>query len=376
MAILKYISAESVNEADKYHLYKNDSGITPDTINKDNLIATQSKLLDFLHYGAIGMSGKMIEKETGIFYQYNSEGTGNSVLGRPLRRITEDGIRYCVGVSAWVTLNYGGAVNSPAFLSGEYDGLTDESFTIHGLPYGGFSKEADGWYLSMQIKQGNAENFSTIKIHMFDLDDNIKLVDFGKGQTTVFVHYVEYNDNHRHTEYIPIDLLGDAWTPFSTITSGVCVGAFDLSADDYDYPKMAFYDENLKFVGGANSKWLSDWIKNYTGINVDNRYFYTDNSKYWFTKEAVEDIAIAARDEYGQGNYIKPPKFVVFSSRINRTSDKDHVSVPNVYFPLFAMKDKLETARAYYLFVTADSSSAFFTESPASNVEPYYVPEG
>lgn len=373
MATLKYVigvpkeegESAAIDGADKYHLYKNASDVPPSTPNVDDRISTQSTLFDFEHYGAIGTSGKIIEKETKIFYTYNAEGTGNEVLGRPLRRITEDGIRYCVGVSAWLSLSYGGGVNTPVFLSGEYSGLTNEYFTIHGGD--GFSKESDGWYLKMSIKQGSAEDFSVIKIRMLGLDDNIKDVGFGKGQTTVFVHYVEYNDNHRHTEYIPLDALGDGWSVSGT--SGMCVGKFDLSDDDYDYPKMAFYDKNLKFVGGAKSDWLAVYTMGDTAV-TDYYYKPTDSTRY-FTAEGVMDIAakIATANNATGDRY---PKFVVFSSRWSGTADKDKVSVPISYFPLFAMRDKFE-AGTHYLFATADSASALFKESPASEVKVYTV---
>lgn len=368
MATLKYVLGDNVDGADKYHLYKHDSNTRPNTVNINNRIAMQSKLLEFPHYGAIGVSGNEVEAENEIFYQYNEGGNDNEVLARPLRKITESGVRYYVGITAMATLSYTGGARTPVFLTGEYYLPNNESFTIHGG--NGFEQAADGgWDLTMSLKHGDDSSFSIIRVRMRDADDTVKSVGFGKDQTTVTVLYNEYNDRHRHTEYIPIEALGDEWDV--TGTTGMCVGMFDLSDDDYDYPKMAFYDKNLKFVGGAKS----DWLAVYTASNsVNDLYYKTSDSKLYFTAKGVLEIGkqITGTSSGNEENY---PKFVVFSSRLSGTADKDMVSVPFAYFPLFAMQDKFAAGQTHYVFATADSSSAYYEESPASNVESYYIPE-
>lgn len=350
MATLKYVIGTSVDGADKYHLYKNSSATT----TNNPPIATQSKLFDFPYYGLIGLDGNEIETtKTDIGYT-----GGTSIVRRPLRKITEDGIRYYFSINVNAYVSYGNGVTTVVPLKGEYILESAESFTIKGLgSSGGFVKATDGgWDLQMSLKKESESTFQVIKIRVFGADASVKGIGFGKGEQYVKVISNAYDDTHRHTEYIPLEALGDELGIANT--NGICVGKFVLNDNDYDYPKMAFYDRNLKFVGGANSAFLAV----YTASNETNEYYYKASaSELYFTAAGVSDIAskIATNND---------AKFVVFSSRDSGTADKDKVSVTHAYFPVFAMQNLFSTGKNY-VYATADSSAEYFTESPASNIE-------
>lgn len=365
MATLKYLIGDNVDGADKYRLYKHDSATRPNTVNINNRIAEQSKLLDFQHYGAIDSNGENIGHTKPCSYIYEDQtGSGGSAFGRPLRKITEDGIRYYFKIGLYATLNYGSAITSKVWLDGEYYLQNDDPFKIRGNLNPSFEKAADGgWDLLLYIEpwvEPSTVTEGVIRVRVFGSDEYVKGVDFGKGQNTFEITLNELDTPYRHTEYIALNALGNDYS-VNGIDDGVCVGPFDLSGSDYDYSKMSFYDKNLKHVGSANSDYLSK--------------AYGKNERQFFTTEEIMaiswDVTGATPHQSNEEGY---PIFVVFSSKESSTAEKDKVCVPFAYFPLFAMRDKFEQGNNY-VYATADSQSDYFTESPASNVETYYVPE-
>lgn len=366
MAILKYVkSTNAVNGADKYHLYKNSiSDVLPDA----DPIATQNILVDFPYRGAIGKDGG--EVSTTAPFQYFLGGSDKAFI-RPLRRITENGAQYYFAITADLTASMGGGAVTPITISGEYnlpqsDFLTDEHLYIYGAKdyKNWFEEREDGWYMALYVEQTYGEKkIFTFWVRVADKEDYIKDIGFGKGQGYVYVTNKTLYNNRAHTEYIPLNLLGDRWG-VQGLASPMCVGRFNLF-DDNSYYKMAFYDANMKFIAGADNIVLQEFV---IDDDEENVYFYRSGSDYYFTKAAIDDIAASLSTPLG-----KSAEFVVFSSAIG-TSEKNYVSVPYACFPLFAMQDKFAEGEHCYLYATADSDSEYFKESRVSNFERYEVP--
>ena len=367
MATLHYLHASRVEGATKYNLYKSD--------DKGNILGTRpitsmELLQEFPFLGAITDNGNVREKEYTLWA--NGSET-NSAWFTPLRRVTENGIRYCLKVTGILYASIGSGLSERRMVDAVWDFPDDlevDSFTschIHIIASSPFEKkEGDGYYLNCSLTAGY-NSATNIQIRIFDLDPNITHIGFGKGTQSLTLHAGEYGDNRRHTEYIPIFTLGNGWQ--ATGDSGeVCVGKFNLSDDnDYTYKKMAFYNKNLKYVGGVDNAWLAV----YTASNEANSFYYKDSaSGLYFTREGVLDIGekITETSTGEEENY---PEFVVFSSRKSTTADIDRVCFNAGYFPLFAMPDDDFDDGDNYLVVTADSISQYYRESDPSKAEKY-----
>lgn len=364
MATLHYLHASRVEGATKYNLYKSDA---EGNILGTNPITSMELLQEFPFMGAITDNGNVREKE----HRLNATGGDeNSVFFTPLRRLTESGVRYCLKVSGTLSAYVGGGVTEKRIIDAVWDfpdSLEVDSFSacyIHIHPNNPIEKkDDDGYYLNCNLK-ADANSATNIQIRIFDLDPIVKDIGFGKGEQWLTLHGGEYDDIRRHTEYIPIyTLVGNYWVPNSDVGS-VCVGPFDLSNDgDYSYKKMAFYNKNLKYVGGADN----DWLSNYVGTHGDSFCRKDAKGNVYFRAEGVFDIGkeITGTSTDAEENF---PEFVVFSSRWSKTSQKDYVCFGEGYFPLFAMPDSdFGFVDGYtYLVATADSVSQYYKESNPS----------
>lgn len=369
MATLHYLHASRVEGATKYNLYKSDVN---GNILGTNPITSMELLQEFPFLGAITDNGNVREKEDTLHAKGGSE---NRVFFTPLRRLTENGMRYCLKVSGTLFAYVGGGVSEKRIIDAVWDfpdALEVDSFSacyIHIHPNNSIEKKDDGYYLNCSLTAG-ANSTTNIQIRIFDIDPIVQDIGFAKGDKWLTLHGGEYGDTRRHTEYIPIyTLIGNNWVPNSDVGS-VCVGAFDLSNDgDYSYKKMAFYNKNLKYVGGADN----DWLSNYVETHGDSFCRKDAEGKVYFTAEGVLDIGkgITGTSTYEEENF---PEFVVFSSRWSQTAQYDYVCFGEGYFPLFAMPDSdFGFVDGYtYLVVTADSVSQYYKESLPSSPKEYY----
>jgi hypothetical protein len=361
MATLHYLQASRVEGATKYNLYKSD---VKGNILGTNPITSMELLQEFPFLGAITDNGNVREKENTLFALGGSE---NSVFFTPLRRLTESGVRYCLKVSGTLSASVGGGVTERRIVDAVWDfpdGLEVDSFTacyIHIHPNNSIEKkDGDGYYLNCSLTAG-ANSATNIQIRIFDLDPIVKDIGFGKGDKWLTLHGGEVGDNRRHTEYIPTyTLIGNNWVPDSDV-GAVCVGGFNLSNDgDYSYKKMAFYNKNLKYVGGADNDWLSNFVE----THGDSFCRKDSQGIVYFTSEGVDEVGvlITGTSNRDDENY---PEFVVFSSRASRP---DYVCFGEGYFPLFAMPDSdFGFVDGYtHLVVTADSVSQYYKESNPS----------
>lgn len=396
MATLKYVigvpkvgaSSAEIDGADMYRLYTCDSTTAPSVLDASRRIAVQSTTLRFPFSGAIVGTGKEKEQSLNLKYLYNeSLGYRNVVNGKPLRKITESGAKYYFAVTTKATIVYKNGYTVTSAFSGEYyvdDDKKDKTFYLRGYDntYNAFSGNSEeGWkmFLDLGYREGGETVYKDVSIPLQAPNEDIRYIFWGKGQSqSVKIIVREDDDSRCHSEYIPLEALGDGLSVIGAdgtrTAAQVCVGEFELTTDDYDYPKMAFYDKNLKFVGGATSGWLDSYIMD---TNTDPSYYYKEtDSILLFTSDGVRDIAGKIATEKGATGE-SYPKFVVFSSRQDKIL-KDKISVTRAYFPLFAMNDIFppkEGNAPYYLFATADSSHPeLFTESVASNVETYTPP--
>lgn len=412
MATLKYVigvpkdgsSSAEIDGADMYRLYTCDSATAPSVLDPSRRIAVQSTTLGFPFSGAIVDTGKEKEQTRNLLYLYDqSLGYGNVVSGKPLRKITESGAKYYFAVTTKATIVYKDGYMVTSTFSGEYyvdDDKKDESFSLHGYSNAAnaFSgSPTEGWKMFLQLGYFDSDRRETVykdvSIPLQAPNANIKSIGWGKGQSqSVTIIAREDDDTRCHSEYIPLEALGDGLsvTGADGTDAEVCVGEFELKTDDYDYPKMAFYNKNLKFVGGANSTKL---FESMTGGNNTNDYVVTRqvtndknevvNIVVYYSKQGVINIGekvsgvVDKTSGVADKTHENYPAFVIFSSRQDNAL-KDKISVTRAYFPLFAMNDILppKTGNApYYLFATADSSHPeLFTESVASNVETYTPP--
>ena len=361
MATLHYLHASRVEGATRYNLYKSDDN---GNILGTNPITSMELLQEFPFMGAITDNGNVREKENILSATGGDE---NSAFFTPLRRLTESGVRYCLKVSGTVSAWVGMGVSEPRIIDAVWDfpdELEVDSFTacyIHIIShYPIEKKDDDGYYLNCSLRAG-ANSATNIQIRILDLDPIVKDIAL-VGRLTL--HGGEFDDTRRHTEYIPIyTLVGNYWVPNSDVGS-VCVGPFDLSNDgDYSYKKMAFYNKNLKYVGGADNDWLSNYVK----THGDSFCRKDAKDNVYFTAEGVFDIGkgITGTSTDAEENF---PEFVVFSSRWSKTSQKDYVCFGEGYFPLFAMPDSdFGFVDGYtHLVVTADSVSKYYKESNPS----------
>lgn len=408
MATLKYVigvpkvgaSSAEIDGADMYRLYTCDSATAPSVLDSSRRIAVQSTTLGFPFSGAIVDTGKEKEQTHTLLYLYDQAlGYGNVVSGKPLRKITESGVRYYFSVKTEASITYTGGSIVKSVFSGEYyidDDKKDKSFSIHGfsnLRNAFDGNSAEGWKMLLQFKYSGDNDYKAVSIPLQAPNANIKSIGWGKGQNPSVTIIVREDDDTRcHSEYIPLEALGDGLsvTGADGTDAEVCVGEFELKTDDYDYPKMAFYNKNLKFVGGANTNKL---FESMTGGSNTNDYVVTREVKndknevvnigVYYTKQGVINIGESVSGVVDKTSGVADkkhenyPAFVIFSSRQDRALG-DKISVTRAYFPLFAMNDILPPKSGnapYYLFATADSSHPeLFTESVASNVETYTPP--
>lgn len=383
MAILKYVkSTNAVNAAGKYHLYKNTiSDVLPDATP----IATQNVLLDFPYDGVIGESGN--EYSTNKTFPYNM-GASNSARIRPLRRITENGAQYYFAITADVEAAIGIGATTPITVSGEYnlplsDFSTDDAIEVYGAidVYPNIKVIDDGWYIALHVvrERDETEKVFTFWVRIHDTDDWIEDIWLGKGGGYIEITDKVCKTTMLHTEFILLNLLANRWNVGES-ASPMCVGRFNLS-DTEPYYKMAFYDSNMKFIGGADSNVLLEFIVSVADTDTDgdgikdddkeNKYFYRTGNFVYFTTEAINHIGSALGTPIA-----KTPAFVVFSAYESGAFLESYrkVSVPYAYFPLFAMQDKFTEGEHCYLYATADSDSEYFKESRVSNFEEYDAP--
>lgn len=381
MATLKYVIAEPVAGADKYYLYKNSTNST----TGGTQVAEQKTILDFPYRGVIGEDGKEVSRKKTLdyFYYAASPGTRAKVSGFPMRKITEAGARYYFGVSVEARIVYARGTSTWTTLTGEYYTDRTDEFEVIGDKNGNtnnafIKSDTDGgWDLSLNIRYDSGE-YSGILIRLLDADNTIADVDWIVGADTEVTIICNNEDDvsidRRHTEYIPIDALGDGMVINS---KDVCVGKFELADLNVDYPKMAFYDKNLKFVAVADSKFLNQWKAGAAQGNANNELFYDYNGFTYFTVAGIVDIAdgVWSNAVEKEGSTItveNKPVYVVFSSKHPQGMPNDNVSVPGSYFPLFAMRDKFGTG-THYVYAYADSDAFHLKMSPASNIEEYVV---
>ena len=353
MATLQYITvAENITGADKYKLYKRTyqpgTGLQQYT---DTHIDTSKNLKEFPFPG-IMVNGKEYEYSQSLDPK---QGESSAKNGRPLRVLTENGIRYCIKIETQVMVYHGDGLSTARDCRGvhyfdeEVDDITDFRFWVSSAADNIFF-DGDGYSLKCYL------DGKEIYIRIVDDEDYIQGVSFGKTGSLVKLYSNLYHDtyDHTHSEYIPLWVLEDGWEPLGGV-GRVCVGPFDLSGDDLDYNKMSFYDKNLKFVGGADTGYLAE------------KY---GSSKRYFTRSEVLVIAqgITGKTSDEEEGY---PEFVVFTSRT--TNSEKNYTCEDGYFPLFAIPEHLFDDGENTLFVTADSDSKYYTESPASNLESYTV---
>lgn len=367
MATLYYIYGDTVPGATKFNLYKaNDAG----QALSDDPTATMQLMKDFDFLGAVTSTGNVREKEHTLWAEGTSQ---NGCLFTPLRQITEHGVRYCFKVTGTVKASIGSGLSVDRIIEGVYDfpeSMGVDTFSmlyVHIYATEKFVKKSDGYYLQCMLGESRGGDYELIQIHVLDDDPTITGLGFGRG-TDKFLTLLagEYGDDRRHTEYIPMTSLpGNLWE-LPGGGGAVCVGKFDFSEDDYDYIKMAFYNKNLKYVGGADSEWLAA----YTASDEVNSFFVKKSEGVYFTAEGVYDVGkkVTGTSTYTEENY---PQYVVFSSRERNSSDKDHVCLNSCYFPLFAMQESIFDDGANYFVVRADSDSNAYQESPDSNMVTY-----
>lgn len=285
--------------------------------------------------GAIGKDGK---PASNLITLVSGDTSGQYFT--PMVELTQDGYVYYLrfmGLMRVRTSTAGYLENVP------FDGklyLSSQDIVTKVKCEENMTIKADGIYLKISIDGSSKE------VKVYDAIIDTAVVTEAVVWSVIEIHRAV--DDYHRTEYIPVSVLTDDH-------NGYCFGAMSSSAyDSANEPiyKIAFYDENLSFLGGVR----------YSDITT-----YFKGAKKYLTKEEIGKLMASKLGESGYNTV----KYLVFSSfRTGQDYDPpnniDFVSIGLIYFPLFDTQYNVREGDR--LIVRAQADGFFFRDSDSNEV--------
>lgn len=348
MAIFQYIEGNKVKNAVGYRLKarRKETGTTEILVTRDVQLHMDIK-------GTIGEGGVPAENENVIY----TSGGANSYA--PITKMGDYDYEYYYRIKGKINVTVAPPAGATLPLP---DRIVDIPFNVvfnvnsaesrwvkfPASNYFEINYTDKAIYLTL-IVDTNQNPTKTQKVKIYDItglpegvtSSDIELGSFRENETPSIAFYGTH-PNYRRTDYIPISCL-------TNDVNGYCVGLFkeDSSAVLPGY-KIAFYDNDLKFLGGAY----------YSDIQEG------EETEVYLTVEEIEKLA-------PDGSV-----YAIFSSRTTDGyfGEKDVVSVGGVYIPLLNTRLDKPVITGDLLSVQAVGDGVFFKDSTETFLKEQYTP--
>lgn len=331
MATYYYVHGNKVENAKYYELYRKNPDETYTYFAKQDFQQTlHAPVNGSVIRGPIGKDGKPAEMDYSLAH---GAGQVNGQFFMPMAKLTQDGYRYYVRFTGRMNVDTTTATLNYV----DYNGIL---YLPSQQQVGSITVEddmdirSDGIYLKTSL--------GDVNVYSADID-----TDTVQGAYIVDVSIWSAPSEYCRTEPILIESLTD------DLTGGYCYGKISYAYFATTVYEIAFYDENLGFLGGAE---------------YDDITSIFNGPKPFLSVSDINKISTQIMDV----SNLNAKKFVVFSGAYNQ-DDKDDspdvVSIGNIYFPLFDPTYPVKKGDKFVVRAIADGFFFKDSESEPDEVE-------